>query len=345
MTNQEPPPHTVPNAPGASRGRGARTYWGASTGIGLVLPLMVYGLSAYLAFSWRAELPDLIATHWGSNGPDGFSSLDKFVYTVVGAGIVLCVVPFVVALRVPQVRKIMTSLSLWLASFFALILLGSLWVQRELTDPSEAGGIGAVLVIALAGSLALGVLGYWLNPSDPPQELSQVDQQEAIRLAREGLPAQGAATAQPWETSIHSKTGMWIGGSSIILTVLLAVMLQDLWLLIIPVLLGVVIVATSVFQVRIDAAGLSVRSVLGWPRKVVPLAEVRSVQQTTTDAFSEFGGWGWRVKKAGHTGIIMAGGPSLTVQYAGPRTLVVTMPDAAAAATATATLNAYVAQQ
>ena len=46
----------------------------ATTLLGLVLPLALMTAGALIALSWRDELPDPVATHWGADGPDGFSS-------------------------------------------------------------------------------------------------------------------------------------------------------------------------------------------------------------------------------------------------------------------------------
>lgn len=324
-------------------------YWGASTGIGLVLPLAVYAISMYVAFGWREQLPNPVAIHWGNNGPDGFSSLESSLYLMLGIGLASNLLFWGLALALPTGRKILTATSLWLAVFLAAIQLGSLAIQRGLADAAEAEGVGGVFAVAFGISLLAAGIGFWLNPNDPPLPVTSLTAQSrpnGLSTEPSAIPTSSPTTESPsdltWSTTVSSKVGFWVGASSILFTVLLPITMQEPWLLIMPVVLTLVFLAMLHFRVTIDHNGVEVRSVLGVPRTKVPLNEILHAQVTKTEAFGDFGGWGWRINSSGYTGIISRSGLSITVQRTGNRGLVITTPDAEAAVT---TLNKLLESQ
>jgi hypothetical protein len=83
-----------------------------------------------------------------------------------------------------------------------------------------------------------------------------------------------------------------------------------------------------------------VRSSLGRPRIVVPLDEVVRAEVVEVSPVAEFGGWGYRVGRAGRVGIVLRSGQALQVERTGGRSLVVTVDDADTAAALLNTLAA-----
>ena len=110
------------------------------------------------------------------------------------------------------------------------------------------------------------------------------------------------------------------------------------------VAVGVIVVAfalaaTTAFRVRVTPDGLAARALLGWPRIMIPLAEIESVRAVDISPFGEFGGWGWRIAVDGRTGIVMRRGPAIEVARHDRRPFLITIDGAAEAA---ALLQAYV---
>src|SRR5262245_47556912 len=67
-----------------------RTVTGAVVTLG---GLMVLAAAALIAWSWRSQLPDPVASHWGTvDRPDGFSTLSRLIAVVVGPGLALVLV-------------------------------------------------------------------------------------------------------------------------------------------------------------------------------------------------------------------------------------------------------------
>lgn len=105
------------------------------------------------------------------------------------------------------------------------------------------------------------------------------------------------------------------------------------WITLTTLLVLTVLVATMlVFRVRVDTRGLLVRSAVGWPRTWIAAAEIASVRVTEIDPFAEFGGWGWRYGVDGRRGIVLRAGEALEVTRRGGTVFVVTVDDAATAA-------------
>ncbi|QGQ19748.1 hypothetical protein GC089_11580 [Cellulomonas sp. JZ18] len=122
------------------------------------------------------------------------------------------------------------------------------------------------------------------------------------------------------------------GGAAVLLVAGLAITMPmpALWLLV--VVLAALLAAMSVFRVRVDAAGLTARSALGWPTLRVPLEEVEEARTVTVDPLADFGGWGYRVGAQGRVGVVLRRGEGLEVRRTGGRATVVTVDDAATAA-------------
>ena len=97
-------------------------------------------------------------------------------------------------------------------------------------------------------------------------------------------------------------------------------------------LLLIALLATTVaFHVRVDARGLSVRSMLGVPRFRVALREVGSVAVVDARSLGVAGSWGIRVLP-GRVTIVMRSTTGIRVTRRDGRMLFVTVDDAATGA-------------
>jgi hypothetical protein len=286
--------------------------------------------AALTALSWRAELPDPVASHWGANGAvNGFSSLSSVVAVMLLGGLVLVLGFGAIMFWLGQsafARRVGAAATTWSVLFVTTLTLGSLSLQRGLDDARDTGGIDGVLLLAFAGSFLAAVLVGVSVPGDPRQPTS-----EPVETTAPRVPLVGGAPAR-WTGSATSATGISVGLAAAAL-VLGLVMLTHFWaLLVVVVVLFAVIVAMSSVVVRVDDHGVAIRSPLGWPRMRVPLDEVRRADVTDVRPLRDFGGWGWRVGRSGRIGVALRRGESLLVERTGGRSVVVTVDDARAAA-------------
>lgn len=265
---------------------------GAAVTLGGLAVLAAAGVTVW---SWRSELPDPVASHWGAGGrPDGFSSVGGIagVLLGMGAGLVLLFGGATWGLGRSAVnRRIGAGATTWVSLFLSTLLVGTLSVQRGLSDARETPGVGGVLLAAGIGSMVISVIVAIAVPGDPRVPTTEPVATDAPRA----LLADGDQTV--W-------TGRCRG-----------------------------------FVVTVDREGLTVRSVLRWPRYRVPLDEVVRADVTHVSPLRDFGGWGWRVGRDGRVGVVLRRGEALQVTRTARRSIVVTVDGAA---TAAGVLNALV---
>ncbi|MFI9485669.1 DUF1648 domain-containing protein [Promicromonospora sp. NPDC052451] len=295
--------------------------------------LSLLGVAAGLALSWRDSLPDPVATHWSSgDGPDGFMPVGSFVGVLVAAGAV-CVALFsamgVFWGRGESTRRLSAAMNVWIGGFIGTILVGSLWVQRGLSDAAEAWSPGWLVAAAALGPTVLAVIAAMLVPGDPPAPATGPVDGGAARTPL------GPGERAAWIGRATTPRGALAVEIGIALAATAAAVLTQLWaMLVVPLLLALLVLAMLSFTVRVDGAGLTVRSTLGWPRTRIPADEVVLASATTVSPMRDYGGWGWRVALdgSGRTGVVLRRGEALQVDRTAGRGFVVTVDGAAQAA-------------
>lgn len=307
----------------------------STTVLGLVVPLMVVALGAVVAASWRDELPSRVATHWGSGGPDGFSSLTALLVGSVVGSLVFVVAFWSSAFwagRVRSVRQVAVGLNVGVATLVAGLLVGTLGPQRGLADGAEVGSVGGAIAAAVAAAAALGTVAALLAPRDIPSPELDQPRDDAPRLPLE------ADERAVWVRRTASSTGVVIVLLAAALVTAATLSAGTWWLLLVPVALVLLSLAMFSWTVTVDVTGLTVRSTLGVPSKHLPLEEIVDASVDDVVPLRDFGGYGWRTSTDGRTGVVIRGGETLEVRSTGGRRFVVTVDDAA---TAASLLNAY----
>ncbi|HZM84505.1 MAG TPA: DUF1648 domain-containing protein [Candidatus Limnocylindrales bacterium] len=292
--------------------------------------LAVLAGAAAVALSWRAQLPHPVASHWGVDGTaDGFSSLNGVLAVMLGFGIALVLGFGAVTLLLGQsavTRRIGAAAAIWSALFMCLLTLGTLYIQRGLTDARDAGGIGAVVLAAIVGSLLPAVAVGALVPGDPRLPASEAVAADAPRAEL----AAGERTT--WTARTDAGAAMGVGIVAVAVLLALVVVTRVWALLIVVGLLGILIVSMFRWVVRVDGTGLAIRSAIGWPRVRVPLDEVVRADVIQVRALRDFGGWGLRVGRGGRVGVVLRSGEAMLVQRTGGRSVAVTVDGAATGA-------------
>ncbi|HET8662184.1 MAG TPA: DUF1648 domain-containing protein [Micromonosporaceae bacterium] len=285
-----------------------------------------------VAWSWRARLPDPVATHWGVDGTaDGFSSLSGILAVMLGFGTVLVVGFGAVTLLLGHsavTRRIGAAAVIWSALFMSLLTLGMLYVQRGLADARDADGIGGVLLVAVVGSLLPAVAAGALVPGDPRLPTSDVVAADAPRAE---LTAGERTT---WVARAGAGPVVGVGAAAgAVLLALVVVMVTRVWALLVVVgLVGILLAAMLRWVVCVDSTGLSIRSAIGWPRIYVPLDEVVRADVIEVRPLRDFGGWGLRVGRGGRVAVVLRSGEAMLVERTGGRSVAVTVDGAATAA-------------
>ncbi len=292
--------------------------------------LVLVTVAAVVVWSWREDLPDPVASHWsGAGRPDGFMSLGTFVLTtvamVVGCSLLFGAIGWFRG-AASSTRRTVAAATVWVGGFGATLLLGTVATQRGLDDAAQATAPGTALALALLVPLVPAAVAAWLVPGDPHRPAVAPPDADAARTRL------GPGERAVWIRRVGGGPALAAGGVAVVGTALLAVFLQVWAMLVAPVLLALAVAAMFAFTVRVDATGLTVRSVLGWPRTHVPADEIERARVSRVSPLRDFGGWGWRVGAGGRTGVVLRAGESLEVERTGGRGLVVTVDDAATAA-------------
>ena len=295
-----------------------------------VAGLAVLAGAAVTAYSWRGDLPDRVATHWGIDGTaDRFGSLNAALGGLLGVGAVLVLVFGAVTAFLGHsatTRRMGAATTIWAALFTSVLLLGTLHVQRGLAVAHSDVDVSGVILLAIVASLLPAVAVGLLVPGDPRQPAVGPVSAEA---PRERLSPQEQAA---WIGRTEAGPGIAVGIVVVAVTIGLVLFTRMWGMLVVPALLLVSMAAMFSFVVRVDRTGLAVHSALGWPRTRVPLDEVVRADVIQVRPLREFGGWGWRVGRGGRVGIVLRAGAALLVERTGGRSLVVTVPDARTAA-------------
>jgi hypothetical protein len=280
-----------------------------------------------------------VASHWGADGkPNGFSTVDSTIAVMLVGGVVLVLGFGAVTLFLGHsalTRRISAGVTIWSALFLSILIAGSLYPQRGLADAHDAGGIGAVILVALIGSLAAGVVVGIAVPGDPVLPTAEPVDADAPRVVLD------AGDDAVWSGTAESRVALASGLVAAGLMLALAVLMQLWAMLVVSVAVFALVASMSVVVVRVDRTGVSIRSPLGWPRTRIPLEEVVRADVIDVRPLRDFGGWGWRVGLGGRVGIALRGGESLLIERTGGRSDVVTVDGAFIAA---GTLNALADQ-
>jgi len=294
----------------------------------LAVPLVSAGVTAAQVLAWRDRLPEPVAVHWGPDGADGFGTVAELVVLPLGV-----IVPaFALGMwalgtflgRAALTRRIAAATSVWNGVFVSGVTLTTAWVQLDLTDASRAGGLGAGIAASLVAASAIGFAAGQLTPGDRPQPASGPLPADAARLPL------GENEQASWVSTV-SQSGTWLLALVAAASVVLVGWATDQWILtaVFAVILGLPVLAFTLWTVTVDHRGLTAASRLGWPRQHVPLDEVESAAAREVQPLKEFGGWGLRTSIAdGGTGVVLRRGPGIEVRRTGARRFVVTVDDA-----------------
>ncbi|WP_182113505.1 MULTISPECIES: DUF1648 domain-containing protein [unclassified Actinotalea] len=296
----------------------------------LLVPALLTLAGLLVVWSWRGELPDPVASHWGADGVDGYSALPPLVLGIAATTAVFCLVMAGVgafAGQAAMTRRFACGMAVWFAGFMQVTLLASLVGQRGLADASAApsgGGqvaLGAVVVSAAALAVAC------LVPGDTPRPARSVPPADAPRLAL------GDSESAVWVRRAGPRHPAAMCLAVVAPALIVGAMTGTWWLSgAIAVVVGAVVAAMLQWTVTVDRDGLAARSVVRAPVLRVPLDEIERADVVPARPFAEFGGWGLRTGRDGTTGVVVRGGDALRVHRTGGRRVVVTVDDAATAA-------------
>lgn len=300
-------------------------FWVYST----VVPLVALVIGSLLPLLWKSELPELLPTHWGTNGPDQFGSLSGLIWPTLVIGALTIVV---LSVAVTQLnREAFTQRISIVTNNFLAFMLGSIpavtaFRARDLTETVDMSD--PIALSMLFGLLGVGVgalLAYLLPKQETPAALA--------------VPAEGAprvllseSEAGVWVSREYSMAGVWIGILAAALTSSFAIATKNPVMLVIPAILITAVTVLNIWDVRIDGTGVTTTALIKFVKRHVPLTEIEQASVTQVRAIKQYGGYGIRTGFNGNIGMILRSGEALELRLSGDRGFVITMKDSETAA-------------
>jgi len=304
------------------------------------LPLLAVAVGVGLTVAWIPQLPQRIAMHWGLGGADGYAdrSTAPLLLAIVGFGLPLLLTALLlVNLRraFGVVQKVLAAVSAGVGLMLAVVFTSTVAIQRGLTDASQAPSVVPWVLAGAGVGLVTGVVAWLALPRasrtradgssgepHPARPMTLAPGERAVWL--------GAARFAPWAIALLIVAVVAVSVVMILSCLVLGGGVAWL-LLLLPILIVVLALGSLEWKVRVDAAGLHVRSLLGWPRWDIPTAEIASAGTVDVAAVADFGGWGLRWW-GNRVGIITRSGDALEVSRRNNCSFTITLDDASAAA-------------
>jgi hypothetical protein len=299
----------------------------------LIAPLILVGIALAVSFPLAAQLPARVVVHWDLTGrPNGYGSPFQFpiglasvclpLIAIFGGAVVL------ISHRGPltPLAKLLAVTSIWVTLIVSVTFLGSLLDKNAGADIGAMLGLGfAAATIVAAGAwfvLPPGVRGVGgsVRPAVVPVTLAQGERASWIRTA--SLPV----------GMIWVIVGICVVIAAVTIVSTVATNGQYWWLSFVPVVVLLIALSNFAWTVRVDARGVNIRSVLGFPVVHVPLDQVTSADVIDVQAIAQYGGWGIRFALNGRIGVIVRSGEALEVHRRKGLDIVVTVDDATSAA-------------
>lgn len=316
--------------------------------VGAVTPLTLGLAGVGWQLAAMGDLPATVAIHFGSNGADGFAP--AWLVPVITFAMAVCLPLLLTLTSLPALRKgergfilrFLIAMSAGLSALLSVTLTGMLLIQRGLEHAADAPSVLPVMGWGFAAGALVGVVGWFAQPKheSAPRSAEQASPlplapgQRAVFFGRaqmSTLPLVALVSA----VALLGVTALWVG---LIGDVAAAAIFGGA-----AVLVGFLVGTMAVFTVRIDAQGLTVRSVARIIRMRVPAADVESVVSTHVNGLAQYGGFGLR-QIPGATAVVLRSGPAIEVTRRSGRRFVVTMDEADAAASVLAAVALAAAQ-
>jgi hypothetical protein len=290
--------------------------------VALILPLALATIATTIGFVIAGELPVSVPVHWDFAGRvNGYDSPYSIPITIASICLPITAIFGAVAVlfshRGPltPVIKLMSVSGAWITVLVSIPLIGSLLDPRFGAAPGTALGaaFGGAIVVAVGLWFALppGVAGVGGRARPTPQPLALADGERAAWF----------------RTTTASKGVIWsLVGVCVVTAVAMSIAIvmtagQAWALAFVPVVVSLATLSTFAWTVRVDAGGVLVRSIIGFPRFRIPLRDILSAEVIDVGAISQYGGWGIRIiQSAGWSHHAIGRGPrSTSAQRPDPR--------------------------
>ncbi|GAA2967067.1 DUF1648 domain-containing protein [Microbacterium schleiferi] len=275
-----------------ARARRAFIWWA------LIVPLALTVVAVVVQVLAIPALPDPVAVHWGASGePDGFAApwVAPVMSAAVGVGLTALLGVFAYAgAREGEWGPTLRFLGAMTPAAVAGVLMLATWSvlgQRGLASGTDAPNIVPAVVAAAVTALVVGLVGWFAQPavtvSGGNAALSDDGTLAPLAPTERVVWLRSVTMSTPGMLALYALVALMLGGAMVSF---LTSGSASVILLIVGLILGALVAATTMFRVRIDDQGLRVTSYLGIPRFRIPLGEVSAVHAVFVSPLADFGG-------------------------------------------------------
>nr|WP_296776967.1 DUF1648 domain-containing protein [Rhodococcus sp. (in: high G+C Gram-positive bacteria)] len=299
-----------------------RTFDPAGVVFGVALPIAAAALTVVSTAVWRSRLPDQIATHWSGTEPDGFMNPSTsswalaIVIVIVGGG---CSAIAALAHALLIMRRIMLMIGSTVVGLITVLHLAIIGKQLDVESITQVEIPGWALGVGTVVGFSVGLLGASLLRDY--RERVDADSPPPASLPRAAGPGEELPIIEP------------LGAGRVAITILFAILAaaaglacwlaESWWPVAIFLPLSVLPVSLMRYELVVDRKGIHVSS-LGMAAFDYGLNEITGASVREVDPFSDFGGWGLRVKGRGNFAVATAKGPAVFVTFANGQRLTIT---------------------
>ena len=292
--------------------------------ISIILPVALIALTVLPLFIYQERLPDPLATHWGTNAPNGSMSFRfLLVFELIFVGVPALAMTRA-AQRDPASRgeiSIPVAIMMFVATMMAAIswsivvanLDVPVWTEARLVSFNEIGWVMGIAVIAAA---AVWWLARYLESATPPESV---------------IPGSGntPGASASWTGKAHS---LWAIPLLVILLGfgIAAIINQRPVIGLLLCMVSLIVLPFSSIRVTVDRDGIHwAYGSLGWPARTMPLADISRAAVVDVVPLKH-GGWGYRgsLKLLGRAAIVLRGGEGIELQFTNNKVLTITVDDA-----------------
>ncbi|NLA36314.1 MAG: DUF1648 domain-containing protein [Actinobacteria bacterium] len=286
----------------------------------IAIPVVATAVGLALQLSALGDLPDPIAINFGGNGePGAFAPawVSIALLAAIGLGIPLAMALSALSgLRLGGqggFYRLTGTLAAGMSTFIAALSSALTLGQKGLADAKDADISPVALGVAIAITAVAAAVAWFIQPADaadhdrrqPVKPYDLAPGERAVWLSEASMSHRAIAMLG------LAVVALWVGAG--VAWVLSADPWTALLLAVVALVLTLAVFATAAFRVRIDAHGLTARSLAGVPRFGVPLDEIESVALVDVNPIAEFGGYGLR-RVPGRFGVIVRSGQAISVQ-------------------------------
>jgi hypothetical protein len=270
---------------------------------------------------FAGDLPDPIATHWGSGGAPNGSMPTWGLVVLTAALFTLVWLVSLAAHRGGTLLAPVAAVLYFLGGLLIAVMVTTMLANRGAVSWTDAGGVGLGTVALVVGvGLVVGAVG-WVLAGGRKKVFPEA---ESSRLPSIDLDADDVGV---W---MSSGVSLWVPILGLAGLVAAIVIQGGTGVLLGAV--GLVLLAVAAVRVVVGPEGVTIGlGWWGWPRRHIPLDEIARAEVLQVEPLS-YGGWGYRIVTSqvltNARAIVVRRGPGIRLVRDDRPDLIVTVDDA-----------------